>query len=357
MLLCRGLCCEHGAMSQACGNKLSFSPLSPTLSHSSHPVYFCFTPGDGEVSQSGNTQSSPSSGCHLAGCAPIKELILGLTQQQQQRDGGRVWRANPGSQTRPRPGGFEAPHPSPQTEGLGQLARARERERRAFISKPKHNCGVFMVQQVLLAAMLCSESRETVMAKIRGKEPLTHGTGIVSLWKIHLSAHTALTHAQSEHRDMHSNYRPGKDRPGDRGTVLIVRWTRNGSYESRLSHAQRSAVKVLRRMQYFVARKKFQQARKPYDVRDVIEQYSQGHLNMMVRIKELQRRLDGTLGKPGMFLPGKGEDKEYPTIGARLIRLEDKTTLDEKYPNDKLKQWPVSLGFSVAFQERAPCML
>ncbi len=33
-----------------------------------------------------------------------------------------------------------------------------------------------------------------------------------------------------------------------------------------------------------------QQARKPYDVRDVIEQYSQGNLNMMVRIKELQRR-------------------------------------------------------------------
>ncbi|XP_061917228.1 potassium voltage-gated channel subfamily KQT member 1 isoform X3 [Entelurus aequoreus] len=93
---------------------------------------------------------------------------------------------------------------------------------------------------------------------------------------------------------------------------------------TRLSHAQRSAVKVLRRMQYFVARKKFQQARKPYDVRDVIEQYSQGHLNMMVRIKELQRRLDGTLGKPGMFLPGKGEDKEFPTIGARLIRLEEK---------------------------------
>uniref|UniRef100_A0A8C3A8S3 Potassium voltage-gated channel subfamily KQT member 1 n=1 Tax=Cyclopterus lumpus TaxID=8103 RepID=A0A8C3A8S3_CYCLU len=60
--------------------------------------------------------------------------------------------------------------------------------------------------------------------------------------------------------------------------------------KAELSHAQRSAVKVLRRMQYFVARTKFQQARKPYDVRDVIEQYSQGHLNMMVRIKELQRR-------------------------------------------------------------------
>uniref|UniRef100_A0A9J8AJN0 Potassium voltage-gated channel subfamily KQT member 1 n=1 Tax=Cyprinus carpio carpio TaxID=630221 RepID=A0A9J8AJN0_CYPCA len=76
-------------------------------------------------------------------------------------------------------------------------------------------------------------------------------------------------------------------------------------YNAQLSHAHKSAIKVIRRMQYFVARRKFQQARKPYDVRDVIEQYSQGHLNMMVRIKELQRRLDHTLGKPGMFLPGK----------------------------------------------------
>ncbi|XP_048014028.1 potassium voltage-gated channel subfamily KQT member 1 isoform X2 [Megalobrama amblycephala] len=103
---------------------------------------------------------------------------------------------------------------------------------------------------------------------------------------------------------------------------------------SQLSHAHRSAIKVIRRMQYFVARRKFQQARKPYDVRDVIEQYSQGHLNMMVRIKELQRRLDHTLGKPGMFLPEKGVDKEYYTVGARLIRLEDKVLqMDVKVEN------------------------
>uniref|UniRef100_G3VFJ2 Potassium voltage-gated channel subfamily KQT member 1 n=1 Tax=Sarcophilus harrisii TaxID=9305 RepID=G3VFJ2_SARHA len=59
---------------------------------------------------------------------------------------------------------------------------------------------------------------------------------------------------------------------------------------SQLREHHRATIKVLRRMQYFVAKKKFQQARKPYDVRDVIEQYSQGHLNLMVRIKELQRR-------------------------------------------------------------------
>uniref|UniRef100_A0A6Q2XTJ8 Potassium voltage-gated channel subfamily KQT member 1 n=1 Tax=Esox lucius TaxID=8010 RepID=A0A6Q2XTJ8_ESOLU len=97
-----------------------------------------------------------------------------------------------------------------------------------------------------------------------------------------------------------------------------------GSVVLRLSHAHKSAIRVLRRMQYFVARQKFQQARKPYDVRDVIEQYSQGHLNMMVRIKELQRRLDHTLGKGGMFLPGiascrKRTRPEY--ISDRLLSL------------------------------------
>ncbi|XP_034237532.1 potassium voltage-gated channel subfamily KQT member 1-like [Thrips palmi] len=86
-----------------------------------------------------------------------------------------------------------------------------------------------------------------------------------------------------------------------------------------LTEAHRNAIRAIRKIKYFVARRKFQQARKPYDVRDVIEQYSQGHLNMMVRIKELQRRLDQTLGKPGMDRSG---NLKPMTIGARLFRLE-----------------------------------
>ncbi|XP_053576410.1 potassium voltage-gated channel subfamily KQT member 1 [Bombina bombina] len=102
---------------------------------------------------------------------------------------------------------------------------------------------------------------------------------------------------------------------------------------SELKEHHRAAIKVIRRMQYFVGKKKFQQARKPYDVRDVIEQYSQGHLNLMVRIKELQRRLDQSLGKPSLFLCGsdKIKDRGNNTIGSRLNRVEDKVTqMDHK---------------------------
>lgn len=73
-----------------------------------------------------------------------------------------------------------------------------------------------------------------------------------------------------------------------------------------------------------------QQARKPYDVRDIIEQYSQGHLNMMVRIKELQRRLDQTLGKPGNGVPVSEKERQRQSITSRLARVEDKVRLHQQ---------------------------
>ncbi|KAJ4442993.1 hypothetical protein ANN_04641, partial [Periplaneta americana] len=99
-----------------------------------------------------------------------------------------------------------------------------------------------------------------------------------------------------------------------------------------LTEAHRNAIRAIRKIKYFVARRKFQQARKPYDVRDVIEQYSQGHLNMMVRIKELQRRLDQTLGKPGSYLAGidRSGNVKPMTIGARLYRVEQQLSIMDK---------------------------
>uniref|UniRef100_A0A8C1J9J2 Potassium voltage-gated channel subfamily KQT member 1 n=1 Tax=Cyprinus carpio TaxID=7962 RepID=A0A8C1J9J2_CYPCA len=93
------------------------------------------------------------------------------------------------------------------------------------------------------------------------------------------------------------------------------------THVSQLRDSHRAAIRVIQRMYYFVAKKKFQQARKPYDVRDVIEQYSQGHLNLMVRIKELQRRWD----KDSLYIK-RIKDKGINTIGSRLNRMEEKVS-------------------------------
>ncbi|XP_072384708.1 potassium voltage-gated channel subfamily KQT member 1 [Diabrotica undecimpunctata] len=125
---------------------------------------------------------------------------------------------------------------------------------------------------------------------------------------------------------------------------------------TQLTEAHKNAIRAIRKIKYFVARRKFQQARKPYDVRDVIEQYSQGHLNMMVRIKELQRRLDQTLGKPGSYLAGidKVGNVKHMTVGARLYRVEQQgasqVTMLDKKTNVRMPQYNIGDLTKVADQ-------
>ncbi|CAF0733693.1 unnamed protein product [Adineta ricciae] len=89
---------------------------------------------------------------------------------------------------------------------------------------------------------------------------------------------------------------------------------------SSLTEDHKRMIRCIRKMQLIVARKRFQQARKPYDVRDVLEQYSHGHINMMMRIKELQRKIEHTIGKQPLL---QSEDRSKLTVLARMQRVED----------------------------------
>ncbi|KAM9308907.1 potassium voltage-gated channel subfamily KQT member 3 [Gastrophryne carolinensis] len=54
----------------------------------------------------------------------------------------------------------------------------------------------------------------------------------------------------------------------------------------------KGVIHASRIMQFLVHKKKFKETLRPYDVKDVIEQYSAGHLDMLSRIKYLQSRID-----------------------------------------------------------------
>ncbi|XP_016330257.1 potassium voltage-gated channel subfamily KQT member 2-like [Sinocyclocheilus anshuiensis] len=94
-----------------------------------------------------------------------------------------------------------------------------------------------------------------------------------------------------------------------------------------LSPGLKVTIRTICIMRFLVSKRRFKESRRPYDVMDVIEQYSAGHLDMLSRIKNLQSRVDQIVGKgaaPGEKDKPKSDTEmaEDPSMMGRLSKME-----------------------------------
>ncbi|KAF7663638.1 hypothetical protein LDENG_00204960 [Lucifuga dentata] len=79
------------------------------------------------------------------------------------------------------------------------------------------------------------------------------------------------------------------------------------------------SIRAICVMKFLVSKRRFKESLRPYDVMDVIEQYSAGHLDMLSRIKNLQSRVDQIVGKGPK---ADGETVDDQSMMGRLVKVE-----------------------------------
>ena len=96
-----------------------------------------------------------------------------------------------------------------------------------------------------------------------------------------------------------------------------------------LTRRHKGAIRAIRKLKYLVAKRKFKEALKPYDIKDVIESYSAGHTDLVFKVKAIQSRLDLILGVQG----SKGKDvyDSKTSLASKIVNMERQVdSIDEK---------------------------
>ncbi|XP_073427919.1 potassium voltage-gated channel subfamily KQT member 4 isoform X2 [Dendrobates tinctorius] len=120
-------------------------------------------------------------------------------------------------------------------------------------------------------------------------------------------------------------------------------------------------IRAFRILKFLVAKRKFKETLRPYDVKDVIEQYSAGHLDMLGRIKSLQCRVDQIVGRGPIPLEKKPREKgeKLPPIGSEADAADEMSMMGrvvkvERQVQSIEEKLDVLLGFYSQFLKKGP---
>uniref|UniRef100_A0A672PD26 Potassium voltage-gated channel subfamily KQT member 2-like n=1 Tax=Sinocyclocheilus grahami TaxID=75366 RepID=A0A672PD26_SINGR len=138
-----------------------------------------------------------------------------------------------------------------------------------------------------------------------------------------------------------------------------------------LSPGLKVTIRTICIMRFLVSKRRFKESRRPYDVMDVIEQYSAGHLDMLSRIKNLQSRqdfMDQIVGKgaaPGEKDKPKSDTEmaEDPSmmgclskmekqVGAMDLKLNFLVSMYTTHMGIPRSETEALLGFKIPYQKK-----
>ncbi|XP_075051268.1 potassium voltage-gated channel subfamily KQT member 4 isoform X2 [Mixophyes fleayi] len=123
----------------------------------------------------------------------------------------------------------------------------------------------------------------------------------------------------------------------------------------------KTLIRAFRILKFLVAKRKFKETLRPYDVKDVIEQYSAGHLDMLGRIKSLQCRVDQIIGRGPIPMEKKPREKgeKLPPIGSEADAADEMSMMGrvvkvERQVQSIEEKLDVILGFYTQCLRKGP---